>query len=160
MKPVTTVKTKIQLAIAKIFSSLVAEYNAQKAVIALFKSEIKTNMIDSFKSGKVQAEFKDGLKELTTISNYNVGFFSHNLNNDFVITTYHDRSKNLVGGNKYGFKRKYRWGSKVVKTQLLRKISKLNVKPEAVAVDGVNFPPRFKRDMNNKHYLHYIAASV
>ncbi len=27
--------------------------------------------------------------------------------NDIMIKTYHDRSKNIVGGNKYGFKRKY-----------------------------------------------------
>ena len=75
-----------------------------------------------------------------------------------MIKTYHDRSKNIFGGNKYGFNRKYRWGSKVVKTQLLRKQGQVHLKPEPVTVDGVNFPPRFKRDLDNKHYLHYIAS--
>lgn len=158
MKLITTVKTKVQLAIAKIITALVAEYHAQKEVVALFKSEIKTNMIDGFRSGKVQSEFKEGIKDLTTLSNYKLGFFSHDLNNDFIIKTYHDRSKNIFGGNHYGFNRKYRWGSKVVKSQLLRKLGQVHLKPEPVSVDGVNFPPRFKRDMNNKHYLHYIAS--
>ena len=158
MKLITTVKTKVQLAIAKIITALVAEYHVQKEVVALFKSEIKTNMIDGFRSGKVQAEFKAGVKELTVLSNYKLGFFGQDLENDIMIKTYHDRSKNIVGGNKYGFKRKYRWGSKVVKTQLLRKLGQVHLKPEPVAVEGVNFPPRFKRDMDNKHYLHYKAS--
>ena len=75
MKLITTVKTKVQLAIAKIITALVAEYHVQKEVVALFKSEIKTNMIDGFRSGKVQAEFKAGVKELTVLSNYKIAFF-------------------------------------------------------------------------------------
>lgn len=141
-------------------SAVIAELKAQKEVIALFKSEIKTNMIDAFKSGKLKEDIKTTLKDFKNVESYQIGILPQDLNNEFTITKYHDYSKNMVGGNKYRFNRKYRWHTHVVPTKLLRKLGKVDAKPEPVKVDGVNFPPRFKRDLENKHYMLYRADSV
>lgn len=140
--------------------ALAKEKVDQKAVFELAKSELKTNLVDGIKNGTIKKEVSKNFSDFFKLENFKLGFKSQEIPNKIAITKIKDRSVNVFGGNKYGFKKTFanRWEIKTVQTHLCTVKGLIVAKAEPVSVNGVQFPPRFKRDLNNVHYLKTVQA--
>lgn len=149
MSVIQNIKLKIKIKCIQLLVKFMNEIEAQKLVFQTFKSEIRTNIIEGFESGKIHAEFKEGFKELVDFKNYKLGLLPQDLQTTINIKTYKDRSVNIVGGRKHGFIRVWanRWQQNVKSTRLLHKQGLIHMNITTVQPNGVQYPPRFKYEL-------------